>query len=141
MLEITKDLEIADEELVYRTSRSSGPGGQNVNKIESRVTLLFDVGESPSLDDDQRRRILARLSTRINKQGVLRVVAQKHRTQAANRKAARERFATLLAGALHDAPERKATRPTAAARRARLEGKRRRARLKELRRRPVREAD
>ena len=133
-------LEIPETEVSFATSRSSGPGGQNVNKVESRVTLLFDLAASPSLSDEQRRRVASRLATRINKAGVLRVVAQQHRTQAANREAALARFADLLAGALRPRPPRRQTRPPAAAAR-RLAAKRRKSRLKELRRGPAMRAD
>ncbi len=137
MIEIDRQLSIPEEELRYITSRSSGPGGQNVNKVETRVTLLFDLDASPSLDDEQKERLRRRLRTRINREGVLRVVAQKHRTQGANREAARERFVELLRRALARAPRRKPTRVPAAVRERRLEEKRRRGRLKRERREPV----
>jgi len=121
-------------DLRYQTSRSSGPGGQNVNKVETRVTLLFDLDSTPDLTDDQKARVRERLATRINKEGVLRVVSQRHRTQNANRQAATERFALLLAGALTTAPPRRKTKPSRTAKRRRLEGKRRRSRLKRDRR-------
>ncbi len=130
-------LEIPDAELSFATGRSSGPGGQNVNKVETRVTLLFDVDGSPSLSQSQRDRLQRRLATRINKHGVLRVVSQRHRTQAANRQAATERFIELVRGALRRQRRRVATSPSAQARARRLESKRRRSRLKERRRRPT----
>jgi ribosome-associated protein len=133
VLTINETLTLPERELSYSTSRSSGPGGQNVNKIESRVTVLFDVTGSETLSEEQKRLILERLATRINRAGVLRVISQKHRTQAANRDEARLRLATLLAEALQSRRPRKPTRPSAEAKRRRLEEKRRRAQLKRLR--------
>jgi ribosome-associated protein len=133
-MKVSEDLTIPDEEISFATSRSSGPGGQNVNKVESRVTLLFDLDASPSLTDDQKRLVRARLSSRINKAGVLRVVAQKHRTQRANLETASERFVELLAEALTERTERKPTRVSKAVRRRRVEDKRRRGELKRRRR-------
>jgi ribosome-associated protein len=134
VLTINETLTLSERELSYSTSRSSGPGGQNVNKIESRVTVLFDVTGSRTLSEEQKRLIFERLATRINREGVLRVISQKHRTQAANRDEARLRLATLLAEALRARRPRKRTRPSAEARRRRLEEKKRRAELKRLRR-------
>lgn len=136
-LEIEGGPTIPEDELTFKTGPSSGPGGQNVNKRDTRVTLSFDVAGSPSLNDEQRARIAERLSTRITRDGALRVTSQRHRTQAANRKAAVERFAELLADALSEDPERQPTRVPKAARRRRLEGKRRRSRVKRERRSPT----
>lgn len=136
MIEITPELVLPDTEVSFATSRSSGPGGQNVNKVESRVTLLFDLEGSPSLTEEQRALLRSRLAGRVNKAGVLRVVAQKHRTQAANREEALERFARLLAEALEREPPRKPTRVPRRARRRRLEAKRRRGEVKRQRRPP-----
>ena len=136
-LRIGPDLTIPSTELRFETSRSSGPGGQNVNKVESRVALLFEVDASPTLTSEQKELIRSQLATRMNKQGTLRVVAQKHRSQAANRKEVVARFVRLLAEALEpDAPRRVTTVPKAAKRR-RLDDKKRRGRLKKKRREPV----
>lgn len=126
-------IEIPDEELLFTTSRSSGPGGQNVNKVSTRVTLLFDVERSPSLSDGQRELIRTRLSGRINRQGILRVTSQRHRTQSANRDAAVARFTGLIAEALAEAPERVPTKAPAQVNERRLEEKRRRSRVKQAR--------
>jgi len=130
VIEIAQGLALADDEVRFVASRSQGPGGQNVNKVASRVTLLFDVGRSPALSDGQRRLIRGRLAGRISAGGILRVSSQRHRGQAANRRAALERFVELLAQALRPRAQRVATRPTAAARERRIGDKRRRARLK-----------
>jgi len=133
MIEIAQNTSIAEEELTFKTSRSGGPGGQNVNKLNTRVTVLFDVGNSPSLSEDQKRRIASELSSRMDRQGVLRVVSQKHRSQEANRRAAVERLQQLLQEALKPVPIRRKTRVPAAARERRLEEKRQRGRLKSQR--------
>ena len=133
MIQITERLSIPEHEITYSTSRSGGPGGQHVNKVSSRVTLYFDVAASPSLSATQKQRILRRLSTRISKDGVLRVVAQQHRSQAANRKVATERFADLLHNALTPVAMRRPTAIPEASRQRRLQTKKRRSQLKQQR--------
>ena len=133
MIEIPGDIFINDDEIVFKVSRSSGPGGQNINKVNTRVTLLFDVANCGSLSDLQKQRILTRLATRADKNGVLRVVSQKYRTQKANRRAAIERLQELLAGALKNRPIRKKSKVPYAAKQRRLEEKRRRSLLKRQR--------
>jgi ribosome-associated protein len=130
MVHIMEDLEIPDGELTFTTSRSGGPGGQNVNKVNTRVTLLFDIAGSPSLSDQQRALVHERLSGRINREGVLRVVSQRHRTQLANRETTVQRFARLLREALTEAPARVPVDVPKALDHKRLEEKRRRGRLK-----------
>lgn len=127
---INDTLTIPAAEVWFTASKSSGPGGQHVNKVESRITLHFDVPSSPTLTDDQRRRIAARLPTRINRDGILKLHVQLHRSQAANREEARERFATLLREALVRRKRRKKTRKPRSADRKRLDAKRRRSDLK-----------
>ena len=133
MIEITDDISIPEDGLVFKASRSGGPGGQNVNKVNTRVTVFFDVVNCDSLSETQKRRILTRLATRIDKNGVLRVVSQKFRTQKANRRVAVERLQQLLADALKIRPVRKKTRIPYAVKQRRLEEKRRRSLLKRQR--------
>jgi ribosome-associated protein len=123
-LPVDDRLAVPEEELTFLTSRSSGPGGQNVNKLETRVTVRFDLA-SASLTDDQRARLRERLATRITRAGILQVTAQRHRTQAANREAAVARLLELLRDALAEAAPRRPTRISRAARARRLETKRR----------------
>lgn len=140
MVEVMPGLSIPEEEIRFTASRSGGPGGQNVNKVNSRVTLLFDVDDSTVLSAEMKELIRQRLAGRVSNAGVLRVVSQRHRTQAANRRAALGRFVELLAEALTETPARTATRPSRASRRLRLEEKQRRSRLKQTRG-PVRDLD
>lgn len=130
MIPIQSDLEIPDEEVRFVASRSSGPGGQNVNKVNSRMTLLFDLAASAALSEGQKQRIAERLATRINREGILQVSSQKHRDQGANRAAALDRFAELLREALREEPPRKKTRVSRAAKARRIEEKKKRGRLK-----------
>ncbi len=131
---VREDVTIDPDEIAYDWARSGGPGGQNVNKVNTRITLLFDVNASASLSDEQKNRIHRRLSERINREGVLRVVASRRRTQMANKRAALARFAELLAEALHREKPRKKTRPSAGAKRRRRVEKTHRGRIKESRR-------
>jgi ribosome-associated protein len=133
MIEITKDIFIDEGELIFKASRSGGPGGQNVNKVNTRVTLFFDVAGCEGLFDWQKQRILTRLSTRADKDGVIRVVSQKFRTQKANRRAAVERLQQLLKDVLKNKPVRKKTKVPERARLRRLEEKKRRSMLKRQR--------
>jgi len=133
MIEITRDTIINEDEFVFKVSRSSGPGGQNINKVNTRVTLLFDVANCGSLSGWQKQRILARLATRSDKNGVLRVTSQKFRTQGANRRAAVERLQQLLTDALKTRPIRKKSKVSYAAKQRRLEEKKRRSLLKRQR--------
>ena len=130
MIRITDQLSIPEDEVRFTASRSRGPGGQHLNKTSTRVTLIFDLANSPSLSPDQKELLQERLATRINKQGVLRVVSQKTRSQSANRKAALERFVQLLQQSLELRPERKPVKIAPAAKEKRIADKKHRSHLK-----------
>jgi ribosome-associated protein len=132
-LQINKQLSIPQDELTFRFSRSSGPGGQHVQKSSTRVELLFDVANSPSLDDEQRARILKRLSRYTDSSGILHLVSQSERSQLRNREEVVARFQDLLRQALKRRKRRKPTRPTAASKEKRLRAKRKRSETKEKR--------
>jgi ribosome-associated protein len=133
MIKISRGIFISEDELVFKFSRGGGPGGQNVNKVNTRVTVRFDAANSGSFSDEQKERILKGLASRTDKDGVIRVVSQRHRTQKANRRAAVERLEELLIGVLKKKKVRKKTRVPEAAKRARLEKKKRRGFLKKQR--------
>jgi ribosome-associated protein len=124
---------ISEEELAFKASRSGGPGGQNINKVNTRVTLLFDVAKCASLSDAQKQRIIYRLSGRTDKNGVLRVVSQKFRTQKANRMAAIQRLQELLREALKTPAIRRKAKVPYEAKQRRLQEKKRRSLLKQQR--------
>jgi ribosome-associated protein len=136
MVRINDTLEIPDTELGFRYSRSSGPGGQNVNKVATKVTLLFAVGDSTALTADQKAQLGERLANRIAKDGVLHLSSERHRTRSANLRDAVERFAALVAAALAPRKRRRATRVPEPSKRRRLEKKRQRSEQKRLRSRP-----
>ena len=133
MIQITEALSIPEEEVSFTASRSSGPGGQNVNKVNTRVTVSFDVQSSPSLSERQKRLIGRRLATRINRNGVLRIARQRHRSQSANRKEAVEHLIDLLSEALRERKPRRKTKISEAAKRSRHKEKVRRSELKRQR--------
>lgn len=133
MIEIGDGLAIPDEEVTFATSRSGGPGGQNVNKLETRVTLRFDLQGSASLSEEQKDLLRERLATRITRAGFLQVTSQKHRTQAENREAAVERFAEFLREGLREEAPRRPTKIPRAAKRRRVEAKRQRGQKKKER--------
>ena len=135
-IKIRDDLEVPSSELRFETSRSSGPGGQHVNKTESRVTLVFDLVASSVLDESSRQRIIEHCANRISKLGEFRISSQSHRSQKANREAVIERFTALLREALKPLEKRKPTKPSAAKRRKRVDSKRRHSTKKALRREP-----
>jgi len=133
MIQINNNLFISENELSFVASRSGGPGGQNVNKVSSRVTLSFDIGQSSALSGEQKAAVLRALGKRINKQGVLQIVSQRTRSQDMNRADAIERFADLLRKALTPKRPRIKTRVPAAARQSRLDTKKKRTAVKQAR--------
>jgi ribosome-associated protein len=133
MIEIAKGIFVAEDELIFKASRSSGPGGQNVNKVNTRIGLYFDVKNCPSLTALQKRKILTGLATRADKNGVVRIVSQKHRTQNANREAALEKLKELIAQALAAGKKRIPTKIPESAREKRLNEKRLQGKKKQLR--------
>jgi ribosome-associated protein len=136
-LDITPDLRLPLSELDYQASRSGGPGGQHVNTSSTRIELWWDVARSPSLSEEQRAQLLERLRSRLDSSGRLRLVSSASRSQLRNREDVTERLRSVVASALTVRKKRKPTRPSRAAKAARLEAKRRRALTKE-RRQPVR---
>jgi ribosome-associated protein len=136
VLEITPDLRLPLAELEYRASRSGGPGGQHVNTSSTRIEIWWDVAGSPSLSPEQRAQLLERLRTRLDSTGRLRLVSSGTRSQLRNREDATERLRSVVATALAIRKKRKPTKPSRAAKSARLEAKRRRAATKRRRRLP-----
>ncbi len=133
MIEIAKGIFIAEKELVFKFSRSSGPGGQNVNKVNSKAAVFFDLSGSKSLTAAQKRRIVNRLGGRISKSGQLRVVSQRYRTRQANRKAAVLRLGQILSEVLKKQKIREKTKVPGYAKEARIADKKRRGLLKQQR--------
>lgn len=131
MIVITPAVSVPERELEFQTSRSGGPGGQNVNKVSSRVTLRFDVEHSAALTSEQKAQIRARLSSRINKEGVLQITSQRTRSQDMNREDAVVRFAELLRAALHREKRRIPTAATRSSKEGRLVEKKKRTSVKE----------
>lgn len=134
---IRHGLVIPDTELEESFIQSSGPGGQNVNKVASAVQLRFDAGKSPSLPEPVRAAILALSDTRLDKDGVLTITARRFREQVRNRADARVRLAELILAAATPPKPRRATRPTRASKKRRVEAKSRRGRIKKDRARPA----
>lgn len=130
---ITSSLAIPLRELEFRFSRSGGPGGQNVNKVNSKVTLFFNVSLSPSLNSNQKSLLSFRLASRISQQGVLQLAASEHRSQKANKDAVLIRFTNLLRQALVVQKPRKKTKPSRGSKERRITSKKKRAVVKQQR--------
>ena len=131
---VTDTIAVDDSELSESFVRSSGPGGQNVNKVSSAVQLRFDVRRSPSLPNDVALRLMRLAGKRLTKEGVIVIIAQQYRTQERNRADARERLFDLIRQAAVKPVPRRATKPPKAEKRRRLEAKKHRAGIKSLRR-------
>ena len=133
-ISITDTIAIDEREIEESFVRSSGPGGQNVNKLATAVQLRFDVRRSPSLPNDVAIRLTRLAGSRMTKDGVLVIIAQRHRTQERNRQDAMHRLIALVREAATPPKERRATKPTKASRERRLQGKSRQSQIKKLRR-------
>jgi len=133
MIRVTEHISLDESELEESFVRSSGPGGQNVNKLSTAVQLRFDVRSSPSLPNDVALRLMKLAGSRLTKDGVLVLVAQNHRTQERNRAEARDRLIEMIREAAVRPVPRRATKPTKSSRRERLDKKKRRGGIKNLR--------
>jgi ribosome-associated protein len=133
MLRVTDTISIDDSELSETFVRSSGPGGQNVNKVSSAVQLRFDVRHSPSLPNDVAVRLMRLAGKRLTKDGVIVIMAQSHRAQERNRADARERLFDLIREAAVKPVPRRATKVPKASKKRRIEGKKHRSHIKSLR--------
>jgi len=132
-IDIMPGIRVGDAELAFSFTRSGGPGGQNVNKVSTRVELRFDVEASPSLDDRQKQLLRSALGSRLGRDGVLMIQVQESRSQWQNRQIAAEKFARLLRHALRPRKKRRATKPTAGSREKRFNAKKRKGAVKHTR--------
>lgn len=133
MIRVTPGIAIDEGEIELTFVRSSGPGGQNVNKVATAVQLRFDVAHSPSLPDDVRARLAARAGSKVTREGVLILTARRFRTQERNRADALDRLIEMIRSAATPPRKRRKTRPTRASKERRVEVKRRRSTTKRLR--------
>jgi ribosome-associated protein len=132
-IQVTQQLAIPLSEISFRSSRSGGPGGQNVNKVESRVELMFDINSSTSLSEQQRTKILTALKNKIDSNGILHLTSQKSRSQWENKETVLSEFARLLRIAIKPSKRRIRTRPSKAVKEKRLKEKKIVSRKKQIR--------
>lgn len=135
-IRLGRGVSIPEAEFELRAARSSGPGGQSVNTTDSKVELRWSVAESPSLSPAQRARLLDRLGSRLTKDGVLILQGSEHKSQHRNRDAVLARFRSIVGEALEPPKQRRRTKPSRAAKRRRLDAKKRRSETKRLRKPP-----
>ncbi len=133
MIRITDHITLDERELHEDFVRASGPGGQNVNKVSTAVQLRFDVASSPSLPEPVRARLIALAGRRLTNEGVLIIEAERFRSQKRNREDAQQRLVALILQATEIDPPRRATRPTLASKKRRLDTKQRRGDIKRMR--------
>lgn len=126
---------VRDDSLVFKATRSGGPGGQNVNKVATRIELTWDLAGSSELEDPVKHRLVQSLGPRLDQEGVLRIVANEERSQSKNREAALERLKALVGAALKPRKKRVRTKPTKGSKERRLSAKRKDAERKSDRRR------
>ena len=136
-LQINSQITIPAWEIVFTASRSSGPGGQHVNKTSSRVTLHWSIKETYALSEFQKRRVLNNLSSRVNQEGLLLIHVDDSRSQYKNKEIAKERLKVLLLEALKVPKKRQATKPTKSSKRRRVDDKKKRGLVKSLRKKPI----